>query len=356
MADTHPPPSRWRRLRRVLSALALLVVLLEVVTRIVLTLPPWLRPFLAAPRHIFHGEIATVETAAPKPADGVDVLLLGASVVDPRWSQVGVRLALRLEQELGGGAPGATPRVRVFNIARAGQNSLDSLYKYRRLAGHDFDAVVVYHGINDVRANACPEEVFRDDYSQYVWYRVLAAREPSPDEPLARPGDSPLVLPTALRYAGLAVAEQAGWVTTLPPETPREEWLDEGAEIKTGRTFRRNIQGLITLANDGDVPILLAGFTTWMDGQALEAAAEAPFPLNLDLWGRPQNVLAGIAAHNAVLRDLAGQPGVVMVEMDALATHRNEVFTDICHLTPLGSEAFVERLLPPLVAMLRARD
>jgi hypothetical protein len=36
--------------------------------------------------------------------------------------------------------------------------------------------------------------------------------------------------------------------------------------------------------------------------------------------------------------------------------HRNEAFTDICHLTPLGSEAFVERLLPPLLEQLRRTD
>jgi hypothetical protein len=343
-------------MRRALSALLLLVLLLELVTRIVLTLPPWARPFLSAPRHIFHGELASVEDAPATADDGVDVLLLGGSVVDPRWSQVGVRLALRLEQALGGGAPGATPRVRVFNLARAGQNSLDSYYKYRRVAQHDFDAIVVYHGINDVRANACPPEVFRDDYSQYVWYRVLAAREPSPDDPLARPGDGLLVLPTALHYAALAVAEQAGWITTLPPERPRTEWLGESADVKTGRTFRRNIQGVITRAREQPVPVLLATFTTWMDGLPLQAMDDAPFPLHLELWGDPEHVLAGIAAHNAVLRDLAAQPGVGLVEMDTLAAHRNEVFTDICHLTPLGSEAFVERLLPPLVELLRARD
>lgn len=356
MPDAPPPPSRWRRTRRRLTALLLLVLLLELVTRIILTLPPWSRPFLAAPRHIFHGELAAVEDAAPKAADGVDVLLLGGSVVDPRWSQVGMRLALRLEQALGGGAPGATPRVRVFNLARAGQNSLDSLYKYRRAAQHDFDAIVVYHGINDVRANACPPDVFKDDYSQYVWYRVLAAREPAPDEPLAQPRDGPLVLPTALHYAGLAVAEQAGWITTLPPEAPRAEWLDEGADIKTGRTFRRNLQSLITLAQAQGTPVLLASFATWMDGLPPEAAGSAPFPLHLELWGGPAHVLAGIAAHNAVLRDLSAEPGVSLVDMSMRPEHRNEAFTDICHLTPLGSEAFVERLLPPLLEQLRRTD
>jgi hypothetical protein len=354
--------------RRALLALLGLLLLLEVVARIVLTLPPWSRPFLAAPRHILHGELAVVEAAPPKAPDGIDVLLLGASVVDPRWSQVGVRLALRLEQELAGwahagaaggaagGTGGGAPRVRVFNLARAGQNSLDSYCKYRRLPDHAFDAVVVYHGINDVRANACPPDVFRDDYSQSVWYRVLAAREPPLDDPLATPGEGVLVLPTALHYALLAVAEQAGWIDTLPPETPREEWLDEGRDVKTGRTFRRNIQGIITRARARHEPVLLATFATWMDGLPPEAAEDAPHPLNLELWGRPEHVLAGIAAHNAVLRDLAAQNGVELVDTGGFASHREEVFTDICHFTPLGSEAFVERLLPPLVRLLQRGD
>jgi hypothetical protein len=181
---------------------------------------------------------------------------------------------------------------------------------------------------------------------------VLAAREPSPDEPLAHPGDGRLALPTALHYALLAIAERAGWIRTLPPETPREDWLDEVADSKTGRTIRRNLQSLITLAQSRHQPVLLATFTTYMDGLPLEAAADAPFPLDVELWGRLPDVLAGVAAHNAVLRDLSAEPGVALVDMQVLASHRDEVFTDICHLTPLGGEAFVERLVPPLVELL----
>jgi hypothetical protein len=58
-------------------------------------------------------------------------------------------------------------------------------------------------------------------------------------------------------------------------------------------------------------------------------------------------VLAGIEAHNEALRDLAaGKPGVTLVDLSALAVARDEVYRDICHLTPAGSESFVELLLP----------
>jgi hypothetical protein len=348
MPDTTRPATGLRRLRKLALVALVTLVVLELATRFVLTRPPWSRPFWCAPRHIFHAELAEVEQAAPRRPGDVEVLLLGGSVLDPRWSQVGARLERRLQQAFDqrGGEPPA--HVRVFDLARAGQTTLDSFYKYRWLADHRFDLVIVYDAINDVRFNDCPPELFRDDYGQSIWFRVLASMQPPLDQPLARPSDGWLTLPAALRYAGLLVAERAGWIATLPPERPRAEWLDYGADLKTVATYRRNLEDILAIAAARGEPVLLPVFATYLDRWTESTPPKMPqSQLALELWGRPLNVLAGIEAHNEVLRELAaGRPGVTVVDLSPLAVARDEVFRDICHLTPAGSEAFVELLLP----------
>jgi len=348
MPDTTRPATGLRRLRKLALVALVTLVVLELATRFVLTRPPWSRPFWCAPRHIFHAELAEVEQAAPRRPGDVEVLLLGGSVLDPRWSQVGARLERRLQQAFDqrGGEPPA--HVRVFDLARAGQTTLDSFYKYRWLADHRFDLVIVYDAINDVRFNDCPPELFRDDYGQSIWFRVLASMQPPLDQPLARPSDGWLTFPAALRYAGLLVAERAGWIATLPPERPRAEWLDYGADLKTVATYRRNLEDILAIAAARGEPVLLPVFATYLDRWTESTPPRMPqSQLALELWGRPLNVLAGIEAHNEVLRELAaGRPGVTVVDLSPLAVARDEVFRDICHLTPAGSEAFVELLLP----------
>jgi hypothetical protein len=348
MPDTTRPATGLRRLRKLALVALVTLVVLELATRFVLTRPPWSRPFWCAPRHIFHAEIAEVEQAAPRRPGDVEVLLLGGSVLDPRWSQVGARLERRLQQAFDqrGGEPPA--HVRVFDLARAGQTTLDSVYKYRWLADYHFDLVIVYDAINDVRFNDCPPELFRDDYGQSIWFRVLASMQPPLDQPLARPSDGWLTFPAALRYAGLLVAERAGWIATLPPERPRAEWLDYGADLKTVATYRRNLEDILAIAAARAEPVLLPVFATYLDRWTESTPPRMPqSQLALELWGRPLNVLAGIEAHNEVLRELAaGRPGVTLVDLSPLAVARDEVFRDICHLTPAGSEAFVELLLP----------
>ncbi|HZJ70369.1 MAG TPA: hypothetical protein VFF36_05510 [Planctomycetota bacterium] len=87
MPDTTRPATGLRRLRKLALVALVTLVVLELATRFVLTRPPWSRPFWCAPRHIFHAEIAEVEQAAPRRPGDVEVLLLGGSVLDPRWSK-----------------------------------------------------------------------------------------------------------------------------------------------------------------------------------------------------------------------------------------------------------------------------
>ena len=115
--------------------------------------------------------------------------------------------------------------------------------------------------------------------------------------------------------------------------------------------YRRNLENILAIAAARDEPVLLPVFATYLDGWTAPTPPAMPqAQLQLELWGRPQHVLAGIEAHNAALRELAaGRPGVTLIDLSPLAVARDEVYKDICHLTPAGSEAFVELLMPAVL-------
>ena len=72
------------------------------------------------------------------------------------------------------------------------------------------------------------------------------------------------------------------------------------------------------------------------------------------MWGTEKNVVAGIEAHNRVIRTLAGEhPTVLFVDQQAMIPDDADHFTDICHLTPSGCEAFVDNLLRKALPVLR---
>ena len=87
-----------------------------------------------------------------------DVLILAASVFESKFGNIPELLQTRLAETL-------DRPVRLHNVARGAHSSLDSLYKYRLLTHKSYDLVIVYHGINEVRANNCPPDRVRDDYA-----------------------------------------------------------------------------------------------------------------------------------------------------------------------------------------------
>ncbi len=351
-----PPPACRRRRRgrtRLLAAVALLV-LGELAVRLVLALPPWSRPFLGAPRHLFFPELAAAEEPPPGGEDAtVEVLILGGSTLDPAWSDAAARLQRKLAAAL------AHAPVVVHDLARAGQTTLDTLYKLRHLQGRRFDAIVVYDGINDTRFNSCPPETFRRDYGQVVWYRALAGFEPPPDEPLAAPPRSPCVLPTALRYLALSAAQRAGWLEAMEPGRLSADWLRWGAGLRTRDTFAANLRGVHALARAAGTPLVLPVFATHVVPDYERVAFEegrldyAPGGIPIERWGRVEDVLAGLRAHDAIVRALAAEPGVLLVDTSAVSAEGGRAFVDVCHFTARGSEAFADVLagaLGPVLA------
>ncbi|MFN0053440.1 MAG: hypothetical protein ACKV0T_14750 [Planctomycetales bacterium] len=270
--------------------------------------------------------------------DTFDVLLLGGSVLEPAWGDI----EHRLRQRLSGVAP---DRFRLFNLACVAHTSRDSYLKYSHLEEKSLDLVIVYDGINDVRMNNVPPELFRDDYSHCGWYRSV--------EKCLELGR--VSLPAAVRQQFQTLGETIG---LGGPRT--DEQADYGKEIKTPVAFRKNLLGILRLAEARGDAVLFNTYASHIpDDYSRERfdAMELDYSYRPDgrscgveMWGRPENVRATLAAHNEELRRLVVEhPTVRLVDQARLIEGSGAHFVDPCHLTRKGCEAFVDNLWPQVL-------
>ncbi len=289
---------------------------------------------------------------APGAAGTPAVLLLGASVLNQTFGDVPPRLRSALESLW-------KTEVRVVNVSMLGHGTLDSYYKYRALAGRRFDLVVVYHGINELRANNVPPESWRDDYGHYAWYDEINFY--FRHETWQR---WPFVLPFFSKHLAIeidrSVLRRRVYLSLLAPDA---SWLRFGASIKSAPVFRRNIERILDLAAARRQLVLLMTFAHHLPADySLERFQRGEFgygswagstPSPVELWGTPEYVRAGLAEHDRVLRALHTEhPEALFVDQDARLGADPANFVDVCHLSPEG----VDRFVAGIVDEIRRRD
>lgn len=296
----------------------------------------------------FYPELIPVENATPSRTDDVlDILLLGGSVPNNNYGNIEHLLREKLFLS---GHP-----ARVYNVAMPGQTSLDSYYKYRHLQHKQFDVVLVYHGINEVRANNCPPDVFKADYSHYSWYSLINAWERASDSRW-------FVEPYTFKFLGSKVLERLGVARYVPTHQPRPEDMEWGKDVKTAASLRKNIEGIIRIAAAKNERLILMSFAYYVpqgyskekfDKRELDYCSHA---LPIELWGKPEYVSAAIETHNAIIQTLVTIHQLKSVDQNAEMAKNKNFFNDICHLTHQGCAKFVDNLLPVIVGGTRIDD
>jgi len=299
-------------------------------------------PFFTAHRKIYRSFYPTVSSlereSLDKDEECFDVLMLGGSVLHTEYGGIEHVLRERLTRTRG-------QCVRVHNTSAAAHTSLDSYYKYKHLSGKRFDLVMVYHGVNEVRANNCKPSDFQEDYSHLSWYKLINDFEHKADSRW-------LVFPYTAEFVVLKVAGRLGWSGFLPTHEPEPESLEYGCDVKTKASFRRNLEGILEIASERKEPVLLMSFAFYLpedytkehfENRKLDYTVHT-FPV--ELWGKPECVVAAITAHNEVAAELARQyPEVIFVDQDRLIPKDGRHFNDLCHLTNEGCERFVDNVL-----------
>ena len=294
--------------------------------------------------YVYYPEAATIERSHCGD-EGLDVLLLGASVLNRQLSPA---IEPLLAAELGALYDQS---VCLHNLSRLGHTTLDSFYKFAELSDLSFDLVIVYHGINEVRANNCPSSIYRDDYGHYAWYETINAMTEHAEI-------SYLVFPWTLRYAYLELKHRSYPEAYLPRHVPENHsWIKMGATVKTKDAFRQNMMSILRLARRHGSPVVAMTFAYYLPrgytrdrfdrGQLGYAEASQAKPV--EIWGLPENVVNGIESHNRIIRDIgAGEVGVHLVDQEEAIPKSGRYFVDICHLSLEGQRLFVRNIVRSL--------
>ncbi len=260
--------------------------------------------------------------------DKVNILLLGGSALTEEWGKVPPYLSEEAGSVLG-------KEANIVNLAAPAHSSLDSLYKYRWVGGERFDLVVFYHGINEVRANNVPAELWKNDYSHYSWYDEVNF--------FFRHDwlrGQPFVLPYFVKHLLVQLdREVIHRGRHVPTHSPKQEWLECGKEIKTKASFGNNIRRIAETARRRKEPLMVMTFAYFYP-EGDEYDEESPYVSFTRIWGLPENVMLGIREHNEVIRRIAPDAEFILLDQQELMGGKKRNFEDICHFSDEGSRVF----------------
>jgi len=312
-----------------------LVILIEIASRAFMAIR-YDTPFFATGDFIYHfyPELRVAESGIDKGSpDSFRMLFLGGSVISSQYSRVDSLLGVMIAGQTG-------QMIETCNMARKAQTSLDSWYKYRHLEKYHFDLLVVYHGINELRTNNCPENMYCDDYSHYAFYHELNTL-------MDHPEIGALAFPAAAHLLYHKTQKALGLVDYLPRHEPPEQWLRYGHDVRSAQALHTNLEKVIVRAEERGLKVVLMSFAYYIPdnySRASFAKKELDYADHLhpiELWGDPSCVKKGLEIHNHVLRDLGRcHANVCFVDQDKLLTRGRINFRDVCHLTKNGAVEF----------------
>lgn len=312
----------------------LLLLPLEIASRAYWVWKEHLSFFAPEAMYIFYPAVKPAHEAKIAPDDGYyDILFLGGSVIYEagKWDKSTALLQDKLKTV-------TDKPIRVFNVARPSHSTRDSLFKYRFLADKHFDLVILYDSINEVRANNCPPEMFRNDYSHYSWYHKLNFFEHYRFFKIC-------TLPYTLYSLWTDIKERKGWIKFVPTDIPKDEWVDFGKDIKSAKPFEDNLNAILALAEKRHEKVLLSTFAFYVPRdysyfkfrtKQLDYAAHTFY---IEVWGKPEYVMLGILKHNQTIRAIArGHPKISFLDEYSKMPKGKLYYDDICHLTDKGHE------------------
>ena len=225
-----------------------------------------------------------------------DILILGGSVVAAYYP---IEKLLQEQLQLKTSKP-----IRIHNVAEPAHTSLDSYYKYKKLLDKSFDLVLFYHGINETRANNCPDSIFKKDYTHYSWYRALRQIDRQKEIRWT-------ILPYTLHYAWIYLQEFIGSPELIHFKDNRKDWMKYGNSIKTEAAFRENIEKILSIAKRKNEKVILMSFAYYIpDDYSKEKFVNKALDYTrhnraIEIWGKPEYVEKGILVHNTVIKSLA---------------------------------------------------
>lgn len=244
----------------------------------------------------------------------------GASTHHQAWPAL-------LEGKLRAAHPGRT--IEVVNAGVPGWNSVQQRINFMlRISALEPDAIVVYHGNNDLQWSWMPDVETKTVYAtkmsrdRHNWRNRLLEHS----------------------YVFMEIRKRLLYLDRV--RLPKHDEPDAAAL----RMVRRHLEGLIRDAKALDVEVAIGTFAHGFD----EAGAPGEFSADERALGVPgsnrfflrlshQGVRRSFPIYNAMVRDLAAAEGIPLCELAGAIPKTPEYFVDWCHLTAKGEEAMATR-------------
>lgn len=240
-------------------------------------------------------------------------------------------------------------RVRVINAGVNAYTSWESLLNYQlRVQPLEPDLLIVYHGINDLRARCVwPSSAYRRDNSGYRSPRL------SFDKGSAWPESAALrilLVRTGLRRPAVGVDNFFfGPTDTVPmyrrPFLTTKQDLDDmfgdmQKALASNRPiyFRRNIENVVALAAARGTRVLLPSFKL------------SDHPMDPRLGPLEEEVKRAIAEQNEALADIAANSSALYYDFAGEFPADTQYFADFVHVNEEGAALKAERFASFLIA------
>jgi len=255
--------------------------------------------------HGFRGEAIEM----PKPDGRYRIVCLGGSTTYSYAVDDDESYPVQLEAALRGLRPDAD--IEVINGGIESYTTAESLNNLIfRVLELQPDAIVVYHGANDVRARRYANYAPGYEHYRRNWNGSVDGFSGRRD------------------YLG-GVNELIQYERPDPPGDAAANLTASGTDA-----YRRNLLSMVAVAQAHDVTAVLVSF-----------AADTAHATN---EGQPE-LLAGIAQHNTITRQVAEQQGAVWIDLASQLPADAGLFVDSVHLNAAGCKAKGEIIAADLV-------
>ena len=250
----------------------------------------------------------------PKPKGLYRINCIGASTTGNyvKFGQKIYSYPLELEKILKSSLPIS---LEVNNCGQGGYNSADILVRFiLQLLDTKPDMVILYHAYNDIRAYLTPE--FKSDYSharknlsETYWKFYLASKIPN----------------FKLSFIDYLINNLLGGnVRNSLLNHVNKGDLDQTINPNKGlETYKRNIQCIIDICKSNDIQIILSTYCHFLYEDIKDD--------NLHILYK-----SIVKKENNIIRALAKENGLELVDNANLVTNDEKYFVDSIHFTPAG--------------------
>jgi hypothetical protein len=199
--------------------------------------------------------------------------------------------------------------------------------------------VFIYYGINDLFVNNVDNSRFKSDYSHMVaWYRRNFLLDNSL---VAR------LIYNNIIWGHRIFGTSSWYLKYIYPEKD----IENGMNFVSEELFRRNITMLVKeIKQDGAVPVLMTfawNIPNHYNQESFESGEVGYKPTKygrypVELWGSVEFVKEGMSRHNAVIREIADQYDVFLIDQENLMGKDLHLFEDVCHFSEEGTDKFIQ--------------